>query len=88
MTIAQGIWNPDDLCLGLALATLLPDLHTGNWNDGQGSRFTETGEPHFARAIRTSFPGVSVQGVIPILIVWILERVGDFELAFTKSKIP
>ncbi|CAG7995981.1 unnamed protein product [Penicillium nalgiovense] len=58
ITIDQGIWSTDDMCFGPSLATILPDLPTGNWNDGLVSKHSETGEPYFARATRTSFPGV------------------------------
>lgn len=58
ITIAQGIWSTDDMCFGPSLATILPDLPTGNWNDGLVVKHPETGKPYFARATRTSFPGV------------------------------
>ncbi|KAJ5602832.1 Lipopolysaccharide kinase [Penicillium hordei] len=58
ITIAQGIWSTDDMCFGPSLATILPDLPTGDWNNGLVNKHPETGEPYFARATRTSFPGV------------------------------
>ncbi|KAJ6185752.1 hypothetical protein N7519_007053 [Penicillium mononematosum] len=54
ITIAQGIWSTDDMCFGPSLATILPDLPTGNWNDGLVAKHPETGKPYFARAARTS----------------------------------
>ena len=46
------------MCFGPSLATILPDLPSGNWNDGLVAKHPETGEPYFARATRASFPGV------------------------------
>lgn len=46
------------MCFGPSLASILPDLPAGNWNDGLVTKHPETGEPNFARATRTSFPGV------------------------------
>ncbi|KAJ5926756.1 hypothetical protein N7516_008529 [Penicillium verrucosum] len=34
ITIAQGIWSTDDMCFGPSLATILPELPTGDWNAG------------------------------------------------------
>ncbi|KAJ5406303.1 Lipopolysaccharide kinase [Penicillium sp. CMV-2018d] len=57
ITIAQGIWSTDDMCFGPSLATILPDLPTGDWNAELVNKHPETGEPYFARATRASFPG-------------------------------
>ncbi|KXG49869.1 uncharacterized protein PGRI_058370 [Penicillium griseofulvum] len=59
ITIVQGIWSTEDMCFGPSLASILPDLPTGDWNDGLVTKHPETGEPYFARAARTSFPGVT-----------------------------
>ncbi|KAJ5958441.1 uncharacterized protein N7479_005591 [Penicillium vulpinum] len=58
ITIAHGIWSTDDMCFGPSLASILPDLPTGNWNDGLVTKHPETAKPYFSRATRTSFPGV------------------------------
>ncbi|OQE39952.1 hypothetical protein PENCOP_c006G05214 [Penicillium coprophilum] len=58
ITVAQGIWSTDDMCFGPSLASILPDIPPGNWNDGVVTKHPKSGEPYFARATRTSFPGV------------------------------
>ncbi|CAI7605418.1 unnamed protein product [Penicillium glandicola] len=58
ITIAHGIWGTEDMCFGPSLASILPDLPVGDWNDGLVTKHQETGEPYFARATRTSFSGV------------------------------
>lgn len=46
------------MCFGPSLAAILPDFPTSDWNDGLVDKHPATGEPYFARAVRTSFPGV------------------------------
>lgn len=46
------------MCFGPSLATILPNLPTGDWNDALVNKQPETGKPYFARATRPSFPGV------------------------------
>ncbi|KAJ5451298.1 hypothetical protein N7491_000480 [Penicillium cf. griseofulvum] len=58
ITITQGIWSTKDMCFGPSLASILPDLPICDWKDGLVTKHPETGEPYFARAARTSFPGV------------------------------
>ncbi|KAJ5462998.1 hypothetical protein N7475_007942 [Penicillium sp. IBT 31633x] len=58
VTIAPGIWSTVDMCFGPSLASILPDLPTGEWNDGLVDKHPETGEPYFVRATRTTFSGV------------------------------
>lgn len=48
----------EDMCFGPSLASLLPRLPTGDWNDGLVARDEKDGQPCFTRACRTAFPGV------------------------------
>lgn len=57
ITIEPGIYSQEDMCFGPSLISLLPDLPHGEWNDGLVARDAK-GQPHFARACRTSFPSV------------------------------
>ncbi|KAJ5971812.1 uncharacterized protein N7479_001730 [Penicillium vulpinum] len=58
VTINPGLYNADDMCFGPSLVSLLPTLPDGDWNDGLVTENEATGQPHFAHAIRTAFPGV------------------------------
>lgn len=57
ITIESGLYSVEDMCFGLILATILPDLPPGDWNDGLVAK-DESGRPHFARVCRTAFPSV------------------------------
>lgn len=46
------------MCFGPSLASLLPRLPTGDWNDGLVARDEKDSQPCFTRACRTAFPGV------------------------------
>lgn len=59
LTIDHGLYDIDDLCFEPVFITLLPPLPSGDWNEGHISRDPETGLPHFVRAIKTQFPGVT-----------------------------
>jgi predicted Ser/Thr protein kinase len=58
VTIDPGLYSVDDMCFGPSLVPLLPNLPAGDWNDGLVTKNEATGQPYFARAIRTAFPGV------------------------------
>lgn len=58
ITIEPGLYSADDMCFGPSLISLLPPIPTGDWNDGLIAKNEEDGQPHFARACRTVFPGV------------------------------
>jgi predicted Ser/Thr protein kinase len=57
LTIEPGIYEADDMCFGPALASLLPPLPSGNWNDGLVALDAKR-QPHFVYTTRTAFPGV------------------------------
>ncbi|KAJ5346786.1 uncharacterized protein N7506_000039 [Penicillium brevicompactum] len=58
VTIDPGLYSADDMCFGPSLVSLLPALPAGDWNDGLVTKNESNGQPHFAYAIRTAFPGV------------------------------
>ncbi|KAJ5622342.1 alpha-galactosidase A precursor [Penicillium herquei] len=57
LTIDPGIYSSEDMCFGPSLASLLPVLPPGDWNDGLVSKNMD-GEPYFASVKMTEFPGV------------------------------
>ncbi|KAJ5731357.1 uncharacterized protein N7483_005865 [Penicillium malachiteum] len=57
LTIDTGIYSTDDMCFGPSLASLLPVLPPGDWNDGLVSKNKE-GQPYFASMKMTQFPGI------------------------------
>lgn len=58
VTINPGLYNVEDMCFGPSLVTLLPKLPAGDWNDALVAKNEVNGQPYFAHAIRTNFPGV------------------------------
>ena len=58
VTINPGLYNVENMCFGPSLVTLLPELPTGDWNDALVAKHQVNGQPYFAQAIRTTFPGV------------------------------
>ncbi|KAL5339818.1 alpha-galactosidase A precursor [Aspergillus crustosus] len=51
LTIDQGLYGIEDMCFGPVLATIIPDLAAGDWNEGRISKDPENdGKPHFAHA--------------------------------------
>ncbi|CAI7623183.1 unnamed protein product [Penicillium glandicola] len=58
VTIDPGLYSVDDMCFGPSLVSLLPTLPAGDWNDGLVTKNGANGQPHFAHAVRTAFPGV------------------------------
>jgi predicted Ser/Thr protein kinase len=61
VTIDAGLYPIDDMCFGPSLVALLPELPPGDWNDGLIAKHPQTGDPYFASATRTQFPGVQHQ---------------------------
>lgn len=57
LTIETGVYSVEDMCFGPALASLLPDLPSGDWNDGVVA-LGDNGQPQFTRASQTVFPSV------------------------------
>ncbi|KAJ5734484.1 alpha-galactosidase A precursor [Penicillium malachiteum] len=57
LTIDPGIYSSEDMCFGPSLASLLPVLPPGDWNDGLVSKNID-GEPYLASFKMTQFPGV------------------------------
>lgn len=58
ITVEPGIYSVPDMCFGPSLVSLLPDLPTGDWNDGLVARDAKDGQPRFTRATLSAFPGV------------------------------
>lgn len=61
VTVEPGLYTTEDMCFGPSLVSLLPDLPSGDWNDGVVARNAINGQPHFERVSRTAFPGISHQ---------------------------
>ena len=59
ITIDVGLYDPDDMCFGPALISLLPPLPQGDWNTGHVSRDAVTGKPHFATVSKVNLPRVT-----------------------------
>ncbi|KAI9923381.1 hypothetical protein MW887_009931 [Aspergillus wentii] len=57
ITIEPGTYSADDMCFGPSLISILPNLPPGDWNDGLNKNGND-GQPQFAHARRTIFPGV------------------------------
>ncbi|KAJ5554840.1 hypothetical protein N7535_007283 [Penicillium sp. DV-2018c] len=58
VTIDTGLYSVEDMCFGPSLVSLLPPLPAGDWNNGLVAKRESDGQPHFAYAVRTAFPGV------------------------------
>lgn len=61
VTVEPGLYTTEDMCFGPSLVSLLPDLPSGDWNDGVVARNAINGQPNFERVSRTAFPGISHQ---------------------------
>ncbi|OKL61932.1 hypothetical protein UA08_03018 [Talaromyces atroroseus] len=61
VTIEAGLYPVEDMCFGPSLVSLMPALPPGDWNDGLIAKDPKTGEPYFARATETQYPGVKHQ---------------------------
>ncbi|KAJ6015465.1 alpha-galactosidase A precursor [Penicillium herquei] len=57
LTVDPGIYSTEDMCFGPSLASLLPVLPPGDWNDGLISK-DKNGQPYFASFKTTQFAGV------------------------------
>ncbi|KAL4891610.1 alpha-galactosidase A precursor [Aspergillus ambiguus] len=58
ITIEPGLYSSIDICFGPSLASILPELPPGDWNDGLVAKDINDGRPHFASVNLTQFPGV------------------------------
>ncbi|KAE8404595.1 alpha-galactosidase A precursor [Aspergillus pseudonomiae] len=58
ITVEPGLYSVEDMCFGPSLISILPELPPGDWNDGLVARDANDGQPQFAYARRTQFPGV------------------------------
>jgi predicted Ser/Thr protein kinase len=59
VTIEAGLYPQDDMCFGPSLVEhLLPIFPGGDWNDGLVAKDEQTGQPHFARTVKTTFSGI------------------------------
>ncbi|KAL4891355.1 alpha-galactosidase A precursor [Aspergillus ambiguus] len=58
ITVEPSIYSTEDMCFGPSLASILPDLPSGDWNDGLIARDVKDGQPRFASVDLTQFPGV------------------------------
>lgn len=58
ITIEMGIYSVEDMCFGPSLASMLPDLPPGDWNDGLVAKNPHDGQPYLASTKITQFPGV------------------------------
>ncbi|RHZ54869.1 uncharacterized protein CDV56_107894 [Aspergillus thermomutatus] len=58
ITIEPRTYSAEDMCFGPSLASVLPDLPPGNWNDGLVARDGENGQPRFTRVTQTAFASV------------------------------
>jgi predicted Ser/Thr protein kinase len=77
ITIAAGVFTPDDMCFGPAIITLLPPLPSGDWNYGYIAQDPQTAQPHFAQAIRKKLRGVEN--------VWHPTTVDHLDLTFVET---
>lgn len=58
ITVEPGIYSTEDMCFGPSLASILPELPLGDWNDGLVARDANDDRPHFTSVKLTQFPGV------------------------------
>lgn len=58
LTIAPGIYKADDMCFAPTLFTILPPFPPGDWIEGHIALDKKTGNPAFAKAVRTQLAGV------------------------------
>jgi hypothetical protein len=70
ITIEPGTYSSEDMCFDPTLASILPKLPPGDWNDGLVAKNPNDGRPHFARVSLTQFPGVQTLGTKHISIIW------------------
>jgi hypothetical protein len=59
LTVDPGLYDVDDLCCGPLLASVLPPLPPGDWNQGRISRSTLKGCHHFSESTKTILRGVT-----------------------------
>jgi predicted Ser/Thr protein kinase len=58
ITIAAGVFTPDDMCFGPAITTLLPAFPSEGWNYGYIAKHPQTNQPYFVEAIKKELQGV------------------------------
>jgi hypothetical protein len=58
ITIAAGVFTPDDMCFGPAITTLLPAFPSEDWNYGYIAKHPQTNQPYFVEAIKKELQGV------------------------------
>ncbi|RAK99353.1 alpha-galactosidase A precursor [Aspergillus ibericus CBS 121593] len=58
ITIEPGIYSAEDMCFGPSLISMMPELPSGNWNDGLIAKDPNDDRPQFASVDLTQFPGV------------------------------
>lgn len=58
ITVEPGIYSAEDMCFGPSLASILPKLPTGDWNDGLVAKNAKDDQPYFVSFNLTQLPGV------------------------------
>lgn len=58
-----SLYDSDDMCFGPSMASLIPPLPSGDWNEGHISRNLATGYLYFAGASKTPFLGITKLGM-------------------------
>ncbi|PWY80997.1 alpha-galactosidase A precursor [Aspergillus eucalypticola CBS 122712] len=58
ITIDPGVYSAEDMYFGPSLASILPELPPGDWNDGLVTKDAKNGRAYFASVKSTQIPGV------------------------------
>jgi predicted Ser/Thr protein kinase len=75
ITIDGGLYDCEDMCFGPTLASLLPPLQSGDWNQARISRDPATGAPRFTAVLKAALPGIT-QTWHPLRIDFLELRMG------------
>lgn len=78
ITIAPGVFAPEDICFGPSITSLLPVMPTGDWNYGHILQDRQKNQPYFAQAVKRELKGIKN--------IWHPTKVDHLEL-FLGSKL-
>lgn len=87
ITVEPGIYSAEDMCFGPSLASILPKLPTGDWNDGLVAKNAKDDQPYFVSFNLTQLPGVQNIWHGTYVNTWNFRSDESYEPAFMKPNV-